>query len=55
MPLTNDRMSVWREGHFRTDGGGDFENVWVARDEVLREFPAERPEPARRSFPRSDR
>ena len=42
----NDRMSVWREGHFRTDGGGDFENVRVARDEVLREFPAERPEPA---------
>jgi hypothetical protein len=43
---SNDRMSVWREGHFRTDGGGDFENVRVARDEVLREFPAERPEPA---------
>jgi hypothetical protein len=40
-----DRMSVWREGHFRTDGEGDFENVRVGRDEVLREFPAERPEP----------
>ena len=41
----DDRMSVWREGHFKTDGEGDFENVRVARDEVLREFPAERPEP----------
>lgn len=40
----NDRMLVWREGHFRTDGEGDLENLRLARDEVLREFPAERPE-----------
>jgi hypothetical protein len=40
-----DRMSVWREGHFKTTGEGDFENVRLPRDEVLREFPADRPEP----------
>ncbi len=39
----NQRMSVWREGHFQTIGEGDFENVRVARAEVLREFPSERP------------
>src|SRR5271170_7577566 len=41
----HDRMSVWRAGQFKTAGEGDFENVRVARDEVLRGFPAERTEP----------
>lgn len=37
------RMCVWRLGQIRTNGPGDFENVRVERDQVLREFPAEAP------------
>jgi hypothetical protein len=34
-------MCVWRLGQIRTTGVGDFENVRVERDQVLREFPPE--------------
>jgi hypothetical protein len=37
------RMCVWRLGQTRAIGGGDFENVRVERNQVLREFPAEPP------------
>jgi len=37
------RMCVWRFGHIRATGQGDFENVRVGRDAVLREFPEEPP------------
>jgi hypothetical protein len=33
------RLSVWRIGRNRTVGEGDFENVRVEREAVLREFP----------------
>jgi len=36
-------MCAWRLGQIRTDGDGDFENVRVERDAVLREFPQEPP------------
>ncbi len=42
------RMCVWRLDQTRTTGIGDFENVRVGRDQVLREFPAEAPSAARR-------
>jgi hypothetical protein len=35
------RMSVWRSGQIRATGQGDFENVRVGRDAILREFPEE--------------
>ena len=38
-----ERLSVWMRGQIRTNGRGDFENVCVARDQILREFPAESP------------
>ena len=34
-------MCVWRLGQIRTTGVGDFENVRVERDSVLKEFPEE--------------
>ena len=40
---TRNRMCVWRLDQIRTTGAGDFENVRVERDQVLREFPAEAP------------
>jgi hypothetical protein len=36
-----DRMTVWRAGRVEDQGRGDFENVSVKREDVLREFPAE--------------
>jgi hypothetical protein len=36
-------VCVWRLGQIRTTGVGDFENVRVERDSVLREFPEEPP------------
>jgi hypothetical protein len=41
------RLSVWRIGRVANSGKGDFENVPVERDAVLREFPAEIPPPQR--------
>ena len=38
------RLSVWMRGKISTSGHGDFENVRVSREEVLREFPVEPPE-----------
>jgi hypothetical protein len=38
-----ERMAVWREGRLSRTGEGEFENVRVAREQVLREFPAEAP------------
>jgi hypothetical protein len=37
------RMCVWRLGEIRTSGLGDFENVRVEREKVLRAFPTEAP------------
>jgi hypothetical protein len=37
------RMCVWRIGQVRVRGQGDFENVRVKREAVLREFPEEPP------------
>jgi len=37
------RMGVWRLNQISVTYGGDFENVRVAREEVLREFPIEPP------------
>jgi hypothetical protein len=37
------RRGVWRDNSTRYGGDGDFENVRVARDGVLRVFPAEPP------------
>jgi hypothetical protein len=36
-------MCVWRLGQIRVSGQGDFENVRVEREAVLREFPEEPP------------
>ena len=36
-------MCVWRLGQIRITGEGDFENVRVERDPVLREFPEDPP------------
>src|SRR5208283_4718432 len=38
-----ERLSVWMRGQIRMNGRGDFENVRVARDQILREFPGESP------------
>ena len=35
------RLGVWRIGNVSMEGGGDFENVRVEREAVLRVFPAE--------------
>ena len=37
----DERLAVWRIGKVKTTGGGDFENVRVSRDNVLREFPSD--------------
>jgi len=36
-----ERLAVWRIGKVKTTGEGDFENVRVSRDDVLREFPSD--------------
>jgi hypothetical protein len=38
-----ERMAVWRQGRFNKSSEGDFENVRVAREELLQEFPEEKP------------
>jgi hypothetical protein len=37
----DERLSVWMRGNVGTKGRGAYENVRVARDDVLREFPVE--------------
>jgi len=37
------RLGVWLRGKISTIGHGEFENVRVFRDDVLRDFPAEQP------------
>ena len=37
------RLSVWRAGKVSNKGEGDFENVRVSREQVLREFPEQPP------------
>jgi hypothetical protein len=39
-----ERLGVWMRGQIKRTGRGDFENVRVARAEILLEFPAESPE-----------
>ena len=48
------RLSVWRTGRVATSGMGDFENVRVEREAVLREFPEEPPLAQSLSIPATD-
>lgn len=38
-----ERLSVWMRGQVGTTGRGDYENVRVARSDILEVFPAESP------------
>jgi hypothetical protein len=48
------RLSVWRAGRVAISGMGDFENVRVEREAVLREFPEEPPLAQSLSIPAPD-
>ena len=48
------RLFVWRAGRVAISGMGDFENVRVEREEVLREFPEESPLAQASSPPATD-
>jgi hypothetical protein len=48
------RLSVWRAGRVANSGMGDFENVRVEREAVLREFPEKPPLAQSLSIPATD-